>query len=62
VNAGLYVISPEVLRHIPRGREYAITELFRTCLDDGLRVGAYFIDEDWMDIARPDDLKRANGL
>jgi dTDP-glucose pyrophosphorylase len=61
VNAGLYVVSPKVLRYIPRGEEYGITELFRSCIDDGLAVGAYFIDEDWMDIARPDDLKRANG-
>jgi NDP-sugar pyrophosphorylase family protein len=61
VNAGLYVLSPEVLRYVPSGQEYSITELFRSCIDNGHRVGAYFIDEDWMDIARPDDLKRANG-
>jgi len=61
VNAGLYVLSPEVLRYVPSGEEYPITELFYACLRDGLSVGAYYIDDDWMDVGRPSDLERANG-
>jgi len=61
VNAGLYVLSPDVLRYVPSGEEYRITDLFRACMDDGLSVGAYFIEDDWMDVGRPTDLRRANG-
>jgi len=61
VNAGLYVLSPEVLRYVPSGEEYPITELFYSCIQDGLSVGAYYIEDDWMDVGRPADLERANG-
>jgi dTDP-glucose pyrophosphorylase len=61
VNAGLYVLSPEVLHYVPPGEEYPITDLFRACLANGRPVGAYFIEEDWMDVGKPDDLRKANG-
>lgn len=61
VNAGLYVLSPEVLHYARGDEEYRITDLFRACLDKGLPVGAYFIEDDWMDVGRPVDLERANG-
>ncbi len=61
INAGLYVLSPDVLDYVPSDQEYPITELFRSCLRDGLSVGAYYIEDDWMDVGRPDDLKKANG-
>lgn len=61
VNAGLYVLSPEVVRYVPSGTEYRITALFQKCLEEGLSVGAYFIEDDWMDVGWPGDLKRANG-
>jgi dTDP-glucose pyrophosphorylase len=63
INAGLYVLSPVALTYVRADEEgeFPITDLFRACMDAGLPVGAYFIEEDWMDVGRPDDLKRANG-
>lgn len=61
VNAGVYAISPEALAYVPAGEAYPITELFRACLSNGRRVGAYFIEDDWLDVGRPRDLSQANG-
>lgn len=61
VNAGVYVLSPEVLEYVRKDEEYLMTELFAECLHRGDPVGAFLIGEDWMDVGRPDDLLRAHG-
>jgi NDP-sugar pyrophosphorylase family protein len=61
VSAGIYALSPAVLRLIPQRREYPITELFDTCLRRHLPVGAYPIADEWIDVGRHDDLRRARG-
>ncbi|HXT16684.1 MAG TPA: nucleotidyltransferase family protein [Gemmatimonadaceae bacterium] len=61
INAGVYVLSPEVLQHIPRGREYPITELFNYCLREALPAGAFLIEEEWVDVGQHHELQRARG-
>jgi dTDP-glucose pyrophosphorylase/CBS domain-containing protein len=61
INAGIYVLSPEVLRLIPAGQEHPITDLFNRCLSDGLRVGAHMVHDDWIDVGQFQDLRRARG-
>jgi len=62
VNAGIYVVSPDAIRLIPRAVEYPITELFAQCLTDGRPVGAYVVQEEWIDVGRHDELRRARGI
>jgi dTDP-glucose pyrophosphorylase len=59
-NAGIYVLSPEAIRMVPK-REYPITELFETCLGKGLPVGAHVLRDAWMDVGRHDEFRRARG-
>lgn len=61
VNAGMYVISPATLDRVPAGSPFNITDLLQQCLDSGTSVGAHLIAEDWADVGRPDELRRANG-
>ncbi len=61
INAGVYVLSPEALALAPVRQEYPITELFERCLQEDLPVGAHFLQEDWLDVGRPDELRRARG-
>jgi dTDP-glucose pyrophosphorylase/CBS domain-containing protein len=61
INAGIYVLSPRVLRMIPKQREYPITSLVDACLEKGLPVGAHVLEGDWMDIGRHEELRRARG-
>jgi dTDP-glucose pyrophosphorylase/CBS domain-containing protein len=60
INAGIYVFSPETVGLAPRGA-FPITQLFEHCLARGSSVGAHFLEEEWLDIGRPEELRRARG-
>jgi len=62
INLGLYVINPAVIRMVPKNQSVMITDLFAKLLEQQKYIATYFSDEDWIDVGRPDDLKRANGL
>ena len=57
VNAGIYVLEPALLRQIPRG-PFPITDLFSSCLARRKAVGAYEIEEEWLDVGQRDQLKQ----
>lgn len=59
VNAGIYVLEPEVLDLVPRDVEYDMTTLFQALSKQGLRTSAFPIREYWLDVGRLDDLERA---
>jgi len=61
VNAGIYVLAPAVLDLVPRGREFPITDLFLELLAQGSRVGAFPIEDEWADVGRTEELRRARG-
>jgi dTDP-glucose pyrophosphorylase len=61
VNAGIYVLSPRAIRTVPRKGEVPITEVLERLLSRGLRVGAHVIEDEWLDIGQPSDLRRARG-
>ena len=61
INAGIYVLSPAAVRLAPRARDYPITDLFERCLREGVLVGAHVLEEEWLDIGRPEELRRARG-
>jgi dTDP-glucose pyrophosphorylase/CBS domain-containing protein len=61
INAGAYVLSPQALQLVPRGRPFPITDLFAQLLQDGHAVGAHLIEEEWADIGRHEELRRARG-
>jgi len=60
VNAGIYVVNPEVIDLIPKDQPLDMTELFDMLIARGMNVTAFPIHEYWLDIGRIDDLKRAN--
>ena len=62
VNAGIYVIDPSLIAMVPGNEEFPVTALFDMLLKAERRVGIHHIDEDWIDVGRPDDLKKANGF
>ena len=61
VNAGIYVISPQLLEWIPRDTAYPITRLFERCLDEGLPTGAHVLTDEWLDVGQHETLQRARG-
>ena len=59
VNAGIYVIDPDVLDAIPVGKAMDMPDLFQKLLEDGKRPTVFPLREYWMDIGRLDDLDQA---
>jgi NDP-sugar pyrophosphorylase family protein len=62
VNAGIYVLDPEIVDRVPTNAAFPITDLFETALARDEPVGVYVVDEDWIDVGRPTELFRAKGL
>jgi mannose-1-phosphate guanylyltransferase / phosphomannomutase len=61
INTGIYVLEPEVLRHIPTDRPYDFSkELFPLLLEMGRPLYGYVFDEYWQDIGNLDQFRQAN--
>ncbi len=59
VNAGIYLLEPEVYGYIPRGERLDMTDLIDRLLADGQRVASFPIVEYWLDIGQPVDYQQA---
>ncbi|NJK93067.1 MAG: CBS domain-containing protein [Blastochloris sp.] len=60
VNAGIYALSPEILRRVPEGF-FPITDLFEACLERQEKVGAFEVLDDWIDVGQREHLRQARG-
>jgi len=60
VNAGIYVLDPDVIDLIPEERAFDMTDLFSSVVEDRHMTAAFPIHEYWLDVGRVDDLERAN--
>jgi len=60
INAGIYLVEPAALTHIPKGRPYFMTDLIAALADAGETVVGFPICEYWLDIGRHDDYEKAN--
>lgn len=61
INGGVYVLSPEAIKSVPKETFFPVTRLFEEALKQKLNCGAYHLDGDWMDVGRPDQLSQARG-
>lgn len=57
-NAGIYVISPDVIRSIEKNKLTNMTELVQTFISQGIKVKVFPIYEYWSDIGTPKDLEK----
>jgi dTDP-glucose pyrophosphorylase len=60
VNAGIYVLEPEVAAAIPKNEYLDMPTLFGKLMDKGETTAAFPIHEYWMDIGRKQDFDQAN--
>ena len=59
VNAGIYLLQPAVLRHIPVGQRFDMTDLIKLLLHSGQPVVNFPIIESWLDIGQHADYRQA---
>jgi mannose-1-phosphate guanylyltransferase / phosphomannomutase len=61
INTGIYVVQPEVLRHIPADRPYDWSkELFPLLLEKGRPLYGWVAEAYWQDIGNLDQYRQAN--
>ena len=61
INTGIYVMEPEVLKHIPSDRPYDFSkELFPYLLEMGRPIFGHVMDGYWQDIGNLDQFRQAN--
>jgi mannose-1-phosphate guanylyltransferase/phosphomannomutase len=61
INTGIYVIEPEVLKHVPRNLPYDFSkELFPLLLEMGRPIYGHVCDGYWQDIGNLDQFRQAN--
>lgn len=61
VNAGIYVLNPEVLKMIPHNEYFDMPELFNSLMEEKRKISAFPLREYWLDIGQIEDYKKANG-
>jgi mannose-1-phosphate guanylyltransferase/phosphomannomutase len=61
INTGIYVMEPEVLKHVPSDRPYDFSkELFPYLLEMGRPIYGHVMDGYWQDIGNLDQFRQAN--
>jgi NDP-sugar pyrophosphorylase family protein len=60
INAGVYVLSPEVLEVMDKHTPCDMPTLFEKLNSQMRRTVAYPMHEPWLDVGRQDDLDKAN--
>ena len=61
INTGIYVLEPEVLKHVPKDRPYDFSkELFPLLLEMGRPIYGCVLDGYWQDIGNLDQYRQAN--
>ena len=61
INTGIYVLEPEVLKHVPTDRPHDFSkELFPYLLEMGRPLYGYVMDGYWQDIGNLDQFRQAN--
>jgi dTDP-glucose pyrophosphorylase len=61
VNAGIYLLEPEILELIPKNTYFDMPTLFEQLLERKRETTVFPIREYWLDIGRMDDYERAEG-
>jgi dTDP-glucose pyrophosphorylase/predicted transcriptional regulator len=60
VNAGIYMLNPEVLDYIPHNQFYDMPTLFNKLIDENKVVISFPLREYWMDVGQMDEYEKAN--
>lgn len=60
VNAGIYLLNPDMLDLLPKDMFFDMPKLFEAAAHEGYPVSAFPIHEYWLDIGLPETLERAH--
>ena len=58
-NGGIYLMKKEITKKIPKNTFFNTTDLMENLISEGKKVLSYPLNGYWLDIGRPDELKKA---
>ena len=61
VNAGIYLLNPEILAVVPKDEYFDMPSLFEKLIENQKETTVFPIREYWLDIGKLDDFEWANG-
>jgi NDP-sugar pyrophosphorylase family protein len=61
VNAGIYVLEPDTLDHVPENEFFDMPNLFERLIHDGRDATVFPVREYWQDVGQKEDFRRVNG-
>jgi len=61
VNAGIYILKPDLIKLVPKNENFTMPELFEKAISLKKKIGIFHIEGDWMDVGFHKDLKKARG-
>ena len=61
VNAGIYLINPDIINLIPKNKFQNMTDIISLAIRNKRRVKVFPIHEYWLDVGIPETFKKANG-
>ena len=59
ISAGIYVLEPQVLQRVPRGKPMDMPDLLLGLVGASHRIGVFVLEDEWVDVGRHDDLEHA---
>lgn len=60
INAGIYIISPQAIKEIPKKQFFHMTDLIEKLIAQNKKVGTFLIQDYWLDIGKINDYYKAN--
>ena len=61
INAGVYLINPEITNNLPKNTKLDMTDIISYSLKKNLNVNLFPIHEYWLDVGVPETFTQANG-
>ena len=60
INAGIYILEPALVKSVGKGRYLDMPTLLEENIEQGEKVTAFPVYEDWLDVGRLEEYERAN--
>eukprot|EP01022_Parablepharisma_sp_SALTPOND_P031268 TRINITY_DN7925_c0_g3_i1.p2 TRINITY_DN7925_c0_g3~~TRINITY_DN7925_c0_g3_i1.p2 ORF type:complete len:267 (+),score=53.49 TRINITY_DN7925_c0_g3_i1:119-919(+) len=57
--AGMYIMTPEIMRYIPEGTYFGMDHLIHSLLEKKIPIAKYIMSEYWLDVGQIEDLTKA---
>lgn len=60
VNAGVYLLNPDLINEVPVNEFYDMPSLYEKLIGNGQKASIFRVEDYWIDIGRQEDLHQAN--